>query len=363
VHLRMVLLDGNREYVAGYQQDIRDADVVRPIVVDGRTVGWLALRSLENSLTDADVRFQHRQLIASWIIGGSVALLAALAALWLSRTLLTPMQRITKATQQLADGDYSIRIATTSNDAVGRLARDFNRLAEKLQRNELLRRNFMADIAHELRTPLAVLRSEIEAILDRVREATTPALKSLQAEVATLTKVVDDLYDLSLADTGALTYRMEIIDIDEVLLTTMDAFNNRFAGLGLRLTTDIAPHVEFKADKNRIQQLFNNLLENTARYTRAPGSVRIECAVRNDAIELAFHDSGPGVPDEQRSHLFERFYRSESASSKASGGAGLGLAICRKIVEAHGGTISAGVSTLGGLLIAIRFPTNEVVAA
>jgi len=356
VHLRMVLLDENREYVAGYQQDIRNADVIRPIVVDGRTVGWLALRSLETSLTAADVKFQQRQLIASWLIGGSVALLAALAALWLSRTLLTPMQRITAATQQLADGDYAIRIATTSNDAVGRLSRDFNRLAEKLQRNEQLRRNFMADIAHELRTPLAVLRSEIDAILDRVREATPQALTSLQAEVATLTKVVDDLYDLSLADIGALTYRMQTVDVSDVLLTTLDAFRNRFAGLELGLQTAIAPHAQSKADKDRVQQLFNNLLENMARYTQAPGTLRIDCALRNDVVEIDFHDSGPGVPEEHRSHLFERFYRTGSARSEASGGAGLGLAICRKIVEAHGGAIAASHSPMGGLLIAIRLP-------
>jgi two-component system sensor histidine kinase BaeS len=214
----------------------------------------------------------------------------------------------------------------------------------------------MADIAHELRTPLAVLRSEIEAILDRVREPTTPALRSLQAEVATLTKVVDDLYDLSLADTGALTYRMETIDVGEVLLTTLDAFQSRFAALELKLTSDIALQTLLKADKNRIQQLFNNLLENMARYTQTPGTLRVECTPVNDAIEIRFHDSGPGVPEEQRTHLFERFYRSESMSSQSNVGAGLGLAICRKIVEAHGGSIVAQLSPLGGLLIVAHFP-------
>jgi two-component system sensor histidine kinase BaeS len=354
----MVLLDENRQYVAGYQPNVRNAAAMRPIVVAGRTVGWLALRSQENSLTDADIHFQQRQLTASWIIGGSVALLAAFAALWLSRTLLTPMQRITVGTQQLADGDYSIRIAVASDDAVGRLARDFNRLAEKLQRNEQLRRNFMADIAHELRTPLAVLRGEIDAILDRIREPTPQALKSLQAEVATLTNVVDDLYDLSLADVGALTYRMEMLDVGDVLLTTLDAFRGRFAGLDLKLTTDIALHGKMKADKDRIQQLFNNLFENMGRYTQAPGTLHVECATNTGAIELRFNDSGPGVAEAQRAHLFERYYRTGSASSQANGGAGLGLAICRKIVEAHGGTITAGTSSLGGLMIAVTFPLH-----
>jgi len=360
IHLRMVLLDEGRKYIVGYQQDVRDA-IVRPIVVSGRTVGWLALRSLENTLTAADLRFQHRQLIASWLIGGSVALLAAFAALWLSRSLLTPMQRIATATQQLADGDYAIRIAPVSDDSVGRLARDFNRLAEKLQRNELLRRNFMADIAHELRTPLAVLRGEIEAIVDRVREPTPQAMQSLQAEVATLSQVVDDLYDLSLADIGALSYRMEPVDIGEVLQNTLDAFTNRFAALNLSVTGSIAAGLNVKADKHRIRQLFNNLFENMARYTQAPGRLRVECTRGINALEICFHDSGPGVPAEQRSHLFERFYRSESAAnnSHTNSGAGLGLAICQKIVAAHGGTISANSSPFGGLLIAVQLPLPE----
>jgi two-component system, OmpR family, sensor histidine kinase BaeS len=363
VHLRMVLLDANRRYVEGFQQDAGEAATMRPIIVNGRTVGFLALRSLENALTTADIRFKNRQLIASWIIGGSVALLAALAALWLSRTLLTPIQRITAATQQLADGDYTIRIENDSNDTVGRLARDFNRLAEKLQRNEQLRRNFMADIAHELRTPLAVLRGEIEAIVDRVREATPEALGSLQAEVTTLSKVIDDLYDLSLADIGALSYRMEPIDVSEALQSTLGAFRSRFAPLCLEPSTDIAAHIFIKADKARIQQLFNNLLENMARYTRTPGSLRIECAEHNGQVEIGFHDSGPGLTEEQRSHLFERFYRTGTATSTTTRGAGLGLAICRKIVEAHGGNIAAKSSPLGGLLIAIQLPSHQAGSA
>ncbi len=364
VHLRMVLLDENRKFIAGYQQNVENPAVVRPIDVDGRTVGYLALRSQENTLTAADIRFQQRQLLASWIIGGSVALLAALLALWLSRTLLTPIQRITAATQELADGDYTIRISNHSNDTVGRLARDFNRLAEKLQKNEQLRRNFMADIAHELRTPLAVLRSEIEAIVDRVRTPTPEALASLQAEVGTLSTAVNDLYDLSLADIGALTYRMEPIDVGEALQHTLAAYRNRFASLGLKVTTEIAPNVQLRADAARIQQLFNNLLENMARYTEAPGSLRIECTLRDGESEIGFHDSGPGVPEEQRSHLFERFFRTGTASRDTARGAGLGLAICQKIVEAHGGVISASSSPLGGLLIAIRIPVcGEAVAA
>ena len=355
VHLRMVLLDEQRQYVEGFQQDVRDA-AMRPIVAGGRTVGYLALRSLDNSLTDADLRFKQRQLIASWIIGISVVLLASLAALWLSRTLLMPIRRITDATQQLADGDYSIRIDNNSNDTVGRLARDFNRLAEKLQRNEQLRRNFMADIAHELRTPLAILRSEIEAIVDRVRDATPEALKSLQAEVTTLSKVVDDLYDLSLADIGALSYRMEPIDVSDALLSTLTAYETRFNALGLTASRDITPNIALRADPARIQQLFNNVLENMARYTRKPGSLRIECIASDQTVHIGFHDSGPGVSEEQRSHLFERFYRTSSTNHDTTRGAGLGLAICRKIVEAHGGTIAASASPLGGLLIDIRLP-------
>lgn len=356
IHLRMVLLDPARQYVSGYQREVGEGALERPIVVGGKTVGYLMLRSQERMLSAADVQFQQRQLNAVWIIGASVVLLAALFAFMLSRTLVTPLQKITLAQRQLANGNYENRVAIDSNDEIGQLAHDFNALAETLKRNENLRRGFMADIAHELRTPLAVLRGELEGIQDRVISPTPEAIDSLHSEVKTLGKVVEDLYELSLADVGALTYRKISTDIGGVLRTTLDLFTHRFEMMGLKLETKIADVLVVNADPHRIQQLFNNLLENIARYTHSPGNVRIECRSSEDSVVVDFHNSGPGVSTEQLDRLFDRFYRAELSATQTSVGAGLGLAICRKIVEGHAGTISAQRSELGGVLIRLQLP-------
>lgn len=353
VHLRMALLDADRNFVIGYQSDLGPGFITRPIIVDGKAVGHLALRSQQTMLTAADLRFQHRQLIAAWIIGASVVLIAALGAFKISRTLVTPLQRITLATQQLANGNFDNRVAVSSGDEIGQLSNDFNVLAATLKRNEQLRREFMADIAHELRTPLSVLRGELEAMQDRVIEPSGEAIDSLHAEVATLSKVVEDLYELSLADIGALNYRKAVTNVGNLLRMTSDVFVHRFAALELTLATQIDEAVLSNVDPQRVQQLFNNLLENMARYTQTPGALRIECRAHEGRVHIEFHNSGPGVPAERLGHLFERHYRGE-APMRGGGGAGLGLAICRKIVEAHGGEIAALASPLGGVLIRVQ---------
>lgn len=355
-YLRTALLDTDRKLVTGNTNIDPDAPM-RAITVDGQVVGWLGLVPFQKATSAADVRFQRRQLTATWIIGLSAVVLAALAAWALSRLLVMPLKRITGATQRLAAGDYSARIVVDSRDEIGRLSKDFNHLAQALANNERLRRSFMADVSHELRTPLAVLRGELEAVEDGVRQLSSTTLASLQSEVATLTKLVSDLYDLSLADVGALSYRMIDLHVGDVLQTTLAAFEHRFAERNLTVKANIdIPGPMVCADQARLQQLLNNLFENSARYTDRGGELRIRCGFSEEDILLELEDSGPGVPAEVLPHLFERFVRAESSRSRASGGAGLGLAICHSIVQAHGGTIDATAAPLGGLLIQILLP-------
>ncbi len=222
---------GNREFA-------RDTPM-RPIDVEGKTVGWLVLVPFQQATAAADVRFQQRQLTQNWLIGIGTVLLAAFAAWWLSRLLVTPLTRIAKATHNLASGDYNVRIPVASKDEIGGLSGDFNRLAQALAHNEQLRRSFMADVSHELRTPLSVLKGELEAVEDGVRTMTPATLASLQSEVATLNKLVSDLYDLSLSDIGALSYRMTDVDIGDVLHATLGVFQQRLAERGLNVETQI----------------------------------------------------------------------------------------------------------------------------
>jgi len=281
--------------------------------------------------------------------------LAAVVAMVLARAFLLPVKRLAEATHRLAAGAYDTRVAVRSGDEIGGLGEDFNRLAHALERNEQLRRRFIADVSHELRTPLAIARGEIEAIEDGVRPLSRESLASLKHEVGALGKLVEDLYQLALADVGALAYRKERIDVAEVAREAVDAYGERLRERGLKVDAELAPANVF-GDGDRLGQAFRNLLENSLRYTDPGGRLRI--GVKRDAgrVAVEFEDSAPGVAAQAMPHLFERFFRVEGSRNRVHGGAGLGLAIVRSIVEAHGGEIVARASQLGGLSVMIALP-------
>ena len=289
------------------------------------------------------------------------ALLSALVAVLLARVFLAPLKRLADATHRLASGDFTARVAVASRDELGRLAEDFNRLAGTLEKTERMRRDYIADISHELRTPLAVLRGELEAVEDGVRPLTPATLHSLQAEVAALTKLVDDLYELALAGAGAPAYRKTAVDAAALLRRALDAFRERLAARGLSLETELPDDgtLPVLADPNRLTQVFHNLMENAARYAERGGHLRVAGRRDGDAVRIDFQDSGPGVPPELTGRLFERFFRVEGSRSREGGGAGLGLAISRGVVEAHGGRIAARSSPLGGLWVEIVLPLRR----
>jgi two-component system, OmpR family, sensor histidine kinase BaeS len=360
--LRFTLTDAQNRYLFGNpSQAMNSAHTLKTaIVVDGKTVGWLIMLPFREVTETGGLRFQQGQYRASWVIGVAALVLAALLAIWLARTLLTPVHRIARATHSLAKGDYSSRVETQSQDELGQLARDFNRLAVTLERNESMRRAFVADVSHELRTPLSVIRGELEALEDGVRRFDAEALRSLQMEVGTLSKLIDDLYQLSLADLGAMVYRKTDLDIGKLLADTADGFQERSrkAGITLELHVPATP-VTMHGDEGRLHQLFSNLIENSLRYTNTGGCLRITCASSAHEVTVELMDSAPGVDEAHLSRLFERFYRVEASRNRASGGAGLGLAICRAIVEAHSGSIVAKPSPLGGLWLSIRLPVDN----
>ncbi len=356
--IRMGLVDSQHQWLAGYR-DSRQQDMLTfPIRVNGLTVGWVTLASFQSVTGDGNERFQNDQLQA--ILGASlvVVVLAGLAAYWLARLLLRPVRDVTHATHRLAAGHYDSRARVRGRDEISQLAKDFNHLAQTLQRNEQMRRNFMAEISHELRTPLAILRGELDAMTDGIRPMTPKAIASLQAEVSTLSQLVNDLYEVSLTDVGALSYRFQPLDLRAVIHSTTDAFQARLAEHHMHLRVQLPEQpLMFSADESRLRQLLNNLMENTLRYTDADGD--IEVAIRREAKQciVEWQDSKPGVSDDLLPHLFKRFVRGTDAPLwPGTRGAGLGLAICRNIVEAHGGTIEASHSMLGGLRLVITFP-------
>jgi two-component system sensor histidine kinase BaeS len=351
------VLDAQRKWVVGDARLDSNAPQ-RAIVVDGETVGWLVGDPGKPPLGGADVRFLQEQLKASWIISGVAVVLAAAVALWLARRLLAPVKQLAAATHQLAAGDYATRVKSSSRDELGQLVDDFNRLATTLESTDQMRRSFLAEISHELRTPLTVLQGELEALEDGIRPLTAASVKSLQVEVGTLSVLVRDLYDLSLADVGALSYRFDEVNLVELLQAAVDAFRERLALRRLAVETQWKGDegVLLEGDPDRLRQLLNNLLENSVRYTYPHGRLRIALRRVDDEAQLDFQDSAPAVPPEFLPRVFERLFRIEPSRSRASGGAGLGLALCRSIVEAHHGRIEARSSPLGGLWVHVVLP-------
>lgn len=207
--------------------------------------------------------------------------------------------------------------------------------------------------------PAAVLRGELEAIQDGVRQFTPDSVASLQAEVGTLTKLVDDLHQLSMSDEGALAYQKTSLDLIPLLEVASGAFRERFASRGLTIQLSLPDSMTVFGDRDRLMQLFNNLLENSLRYTDSGGGLHISAEQRERMVLLTFADSAPGVSDDQLQKLFERFYRTEGSRNRASGGSGLGLAICVNIVQAHNGLIRAAHSPFGGVSITVTLPLER----
>lgn len=355
-NLRFSLVDADGKYMSGNRGLFTGAPR-KPIVVDGKTVGWLMIAPVQDIMEPGDLRLQKAQRDASWALAVVATLIAVFISLWVARALGMPLQRIARATHVLARGEFQARVPTVSGGELGQLELDFNNLAETLERNERMRAALVADVSHELRTPLAVMRGEVEALEVGVREMTVDAMHSLSIELQRLSRLADDLYHLSLSDVGALQYYYGDVEIVEALEEIVRLFDQRLASSGITLVTHFpdTPCWVY-GDERRLQQVFSNIMQNVVRYVAAGDHAEIR--VRQDAqhVYVDIQDSGAGVPDASLGSLFDRFYRVEVSRSRATGGAGLGLPICRSIVEAHNGQITAAQAPLGGLLIALVLP-------
>lgn len=354
---RMVLLDGNRELLAGPRIPVPD-EYWFAVVHEGQAVGWLGLQPIEivsDELARSFIDQQRLNLI--WISLAGLLLALLLASVW-ARWFLRPIRQVMQGARQLASGDYDSRVPVHGNTELAELAANFNRLARTLARNEQLRRQWIVDISHELRTPIAVIGGEVEAILDGIRQPTPERMAALHSEIGALGKLVDDLHLLSLADQASLKLTLTPVCLTDLVQEQLNHFEPRMAqqGLTLRLEVDSSGPLQLQADARRLSQLVGNLLENSLRYTDREGQVQVRLGADSDRVWLQVQDSAPGVPDGELDKIFDRLYRVDRSRSRALGGSGLGLAICREIVSAHGGSIHAEPSPLGGLSICIELP-------
>jgi two-component system sensor histidine kinase BaeS len=352
---RLMLFDAQRDQLIGRPEAAAKA-VLKPIVLERKTVGYLGYLPRPEILESIERLYLRRQHGAFGAIALGMLAAALLLGAGLSTWLAGRIHRLAGATHSLIRGNYGVRLQPKGHDELARLASDFNTLAQTLEAARRARQQWIADIAHELRTPLSILRGEIEALEDGVRPLTQEAVGSLAHEAGRLARLVEDLHTLSLSDLGALSYHMEPVDLAELVRETLEGQQRALADKGLKLELSVPPDAMIRGDEGRLAQVLGNLLQNSLRYTDAPGvlAVRVERDGR-----VIWEDSPPGVPEEDLPRLTERLFRVEGSRNRASGGSGLGLAIARAIVRAHGGTLTAAASPLGGLRVELAFPTAD----
>lgn len=357
---RIFLLDADKMPVIGKVPAQFDEERLLPIKVNGLEAGWLGAAMIRSIKLPEEEVFIAR-LRDNLLIGlGSGLAVAALLAWLLARHLSRPVNRVAEGIRALAAGDFNTRLETKGGDEISKLAEDVNRLSSTLSEHEISRKRVMSDMAHELRTPLAIISGELEAMSDGIRPLDKEQLSSVRDEVKHLSVLVDDLHSLTLTDSGALAYKMQIVDLAKLVQLAAESFSSSASKKNLVLSCTCPEQgIEVQGDEQRLRQLLHNLLDNAVRYTDAGGTISVTLKKDRQQAQLTISDSAPGASVEECDRLFERLYRMEISRNRDSGGSGLGLAICRNIVEAHGGQITASPGPDGGLLLTTTLPIQQ----
>ena len=355
---RYVLMDREGRYLAGMRATANDTVVTRVLMSEQKPVGQLGL-VVTAAASAMDRSFVDHSIEMVLIVAVLAFIVSMLAALLLARHFTSILRQVTLGTRRLASGEYTARIVGERHDEFGDLVRDFNRLAHALEQHENNRRLWVAQTSHELRTPLSILRAHIEALIDEVRAPSRAEFEVLHKETLRLTKLVSDLNDLARADSGALAFQKEAVDVISLLDDSAKAFSDRFAARRLNIERLYAGEALVFGDASRLRQLFANIFENALRYTDAGGVLRLRANIVAASLEICIEDSAPGVEATALASLFDPFFRTDSSRQRETGGSGLGLAICKSIVMAHEGSLDAFASELGGLKLRLRLPLLE----
>jgi signal transduction histidine kinase len=328
-----------------------------PIIVDGVIVGYVLPPPADRALqAEREMLGRVNQAI---LFAGLLSLGAALVgAALLTAGLLRPVRELTVAARAMAGGDLSRRVAVRGQDEVGELSQAFNHMGESLQQAESLRRDMTADIAHELRNPLSVMQARVEAVIDGVYPPTAEHLQPVLEQTRLLSRLVEDLRTLALADAGQLALDRQDIDLAGVVARTVAGYRAQAQAAGVQLRVRLAEGVRVEADPGRIEQVVGNLLSNAVRHAPPGSEVEISLGVDARWARLEVADAGEGIPDEALASVFERFYRADRSRSREGGGTGLGLAISRQLIVAHGGTIAAANRPEGGAVFRIDLPIS-----
>lgn len=323
-----------------------------PIVVNQVEVGQLFIRADQVGVAQYLLELLGPLAMLS-IFGG---LLTVIFAILLTRRVVYPLAEVIAASQAVTRGDLSARVAVGGSSDIRDLTDNFNRMADSLEENETQRRNLLADVAHELRTPLTVMRGKLEGILDGVYPPDENHIAPVLEETYLLERLVEDLRLLTLAETRQIHFEIKEVDLDFLVGRLIPLFEAQASEKGVILRAQTAPNLPaVLADPQRLEQVIGNLLSNSLRHVPAGGEIILETGQTAGGLWVSVLDNGPGVPAADLPHLFERFWRGEKSRARSAGGAGLGLAIAKQLVEAQGGTIQAHNRPEGGLNVTCTF--------
>lgn len=365
---RLLLADASGTVVADTQggtagSSLTSAQVSNsiPLEVNGKTVGYLfvyggmAVNAANEQLV---LNRLNRGVLLAGIISGALGLVVSSA---LAYTLLRPVRALTFAAQKLSEGDLSQRVEVHGDDELATLGHTFNQMAGSLQQAEASRRAMTADIAHELRTPLAVQRANLEALQDGVYPLTAENLAPVIEQNHLLTRLVEDLRTLALVDAGQIDLERVSTDLAALVSRVVERFQPQAVSQQVKLTIlpENPPIPDVMADPIRLEQILTNLLSNAMRYTPTGGQIELALASTPVTVLVRVHDSGPGIPDEALPYIFERFFRVDKSRARAEGGSGLGLAIARQLARAHGGDLTVANHPSGGALFTLILPLNK----
>lgn len=350
---RLSLYDAKHQFIIGEPSE--DQVSFRPIIVNDKVVGYLGLKPVLDQDDALSINFfsnQKKFLVLIYILSVIASLVTALL---LATYFKKPIQRLLNATRELTKGNYQHQVVVKRNDELGDLSTEINQLAVILDQHENSRRQWVADTSHELKTPLAVLQAQIEAMQDGIRKPTPEHFAAMLGQVTSLKKLTQDLADLAQAEAQQLTCYFGEVDPWQVVLQEVENFKPKFEKAHLSIDVQ-GEGAKLQLDIDRFKQIMVNLLGNSIRYTEAGGEVQIHTEQDAHSWTIYVDDSPLGLTDEQLSKLGERFYRVDDSRTRSTGGTGLGLALSGKIAQALGGQLSFAHSPLGGLRCKLTFP-------
>ena len=349
-----VIAASNKEYMGKLPPEVSIRQGI-PVQINGKTVGTLIPANTHHGEWESE--FINSVTRATLWAAAAASILALILGIIISKHLTGPLSVLSSAARRLAGRDLGYRVPVVTGDEIGELAKAFNHMADSLERNEKLKRNLTADTAHELRTPLAILRGNLESLQEGVIAATPEVIISLHDEVVRISRLVNELQDIGLADAGELHLSRREAPVEELVEKVAMPFSGEAKYKNVNFTVDLPANLPaVHVDPDRIVQVLLNILGNALRYTPSGGKVTLSAVLAGDNIVFSIKDTGPGIAPEDLDNVFERFYRSDKSRTRAGGGTGLGLAIAKGLVEAHGGKIWAESRLKEGSIFSFTVP-------